>query len=133
MNEILDSKGNRYRKGRSKYSNMKAEYNQLIADLAKNQSLKPMESAYFTYFFMEPNKRRDPSNFTSGAIKLIEDGLQKAGVLKNDGWNNVLGISTYWTVDELCPGVVVYMTDSIIPVEEAQIMMLLLMEDEDDK
>jgi hypothetical protein len=133
MNEILRAKGNRYRKGRSKYNDMKAQYDQMISSLAVCQPLDPLDRAYFTYFFFEPNTKRDPSNFASGALKLIEDGLQKAGVLKNDGWKNVLGISSYWAVDKSCPGVMVYMTDAVIPEEEAQIMMMLMMEDENEQ
>jgi hypothetical protein len=111
---------------------MKATHDQMIASLAAHQSLKPVDCAYFTYFFTEPNKKRDPSNFTSGAIKLIEDGLQKAGILKNDGWKNVLGISSYWAVDKSCPGVTLYMTDFEIPTEEANAMMLQMTEEDDD-
>lgn len=127
MNEILGSKDNRHQ-----YNELKREHDRMIADLAVHQRLKPVDSAYFTYFFTEPNRRRDPSNFTSGAIKLIEDGLQKAGILTNDGWRNVLGIASYWKVDKSCPGVMVYLTDYEISTEEAKIMMLLMTEDEDE-
>ncbi|MBW2675806.1 MAG: hypothetical protein JRD89_20765 [Deltaproteobacteria bacterium] len=91
-----------------------------------------MDAVYFTYFFMEPNKRRDPSNFTSGGIKIIEDALQSAGILKNDGWRNVLGISSYWTVDKDCPGVMLYMTDFRLSEDEADTVLLQIKEGDDD-
>jgi hypothetical protein len=119
MNEILAGKGNHYQKGKSKYTDMKAEYGQLVANYAREQQIKPVEAAYFTYFFMEPNKRRDPSNFTSGGAKIIEDGLQSAGILKND--------------DKECPGVMLYMTEFKLSEEEVDAVLLLMVEGDDDQ
>jgi hypothetical protein len=36
----------------------------------------------------EPNRRRDPDNIHAG-IKMIMDGLVQAGILKDDGWDEV--------------------------------------------
>ena len=52
----------------------------------------------------EPNRRTDPDNIAA-AKKFILDGLQLAGVLKNDGWNEVLGFIDNFEVDKKNPGV----------------------------
>lgn len=76
-------------------------------------------SAYFGYVVVEETTRRDPSNVCSAAIKFIEDGLVKAGVIPNDGWGNVLGIRP------VCihrpgrePGVYVVMSDRRIDEDD---------------
>ena len=51
-----------------------------------------------------PNKRRDPDNIAA-AKKFILDGLQVAGVLKNDGWGQIVGFSDNFFVDKKDPGV----------------------------
>jgi len=42
------------------------------------------------YDFFEPNKRRDLDNISGFAHKVIQDALVKCGVLKNDGWNEII-------------------------------------------
>lgn len=75
-------------------------------------------AAYFGYVIVEETLKRDPSNVCSAAIKFIEDGLVKAGVIPNDGWKNVLGIRM------VCihrpgrdPGVYVVMSSEALPEE----------------
>jgi len=97
---------------------MKRDIGELVANTAVFQGLDKISSAYFTYIFIEPNKRRDPSNFIAGGIKLIEDGLQEAKILKNDGWKNILGIASYWIMDPECPGVLVLISEHRISREE---------------
>lgn len=79
-----------------------------------------IERAYFGYVIVEETLKRDPSNVCSAAIKFIEDGLVTAGVIPNDGWNNVLGIRM------VClhrpgrqPGVYVVMSDK--PLDESRL------------
>lgn len=43
------------------------------------------------YDFYEPNKKRDLDNISSFAHKVIQDSLVKTKVLKNDGWNEIVG------------------------------------------
>src|SRR4030042_1312982 len=88
---------------------MKKNYGQYITLLSSAQGLCPVMTTAFSYLFVEPSKRRDPSNLISGGIKIIEDGLQEAGLLENDGWANVGQISAYWTVNKTRPGVLVVM------------------------
>ena len=55
------------------------------------------------YDFYEPNKRRDLDNVASFAMKVIQDALVKAGVLKNDGWEQILGFTTQFYCDPKRP------------------------------
>ena len=53
------------------------------------------------------DKRKDPDNISHG-IKYILDGMQKAGVIENDGWNQVSTILHQFTIAEASPYVEVY-------------------------
>lgn len=57
------------------------------------------------YDFHEPTRRRDPSNFAGGAIKLIEDTLVRCGIIKGDGWEHMLAIYLNWRHDKDNPGI----------------------------
>lgn len=85
-------------KGAARYS----LYNDIKQDWKRRtiRALGPspvrVTSAYFGYVVVEETLKRDPSNICSSAVKFIEDGLVEAGVLPNDGWQNVLGIRLHW-------------------------------------
>lgn len=111
LNEILDAqaRGRRvYVKNRwvrmSRYAAMKKKWGGTVALLAQTAGWVFMEEDYFAYMFVEPNRRRDPSNFVGGGVKLVEDGLQESGLLANDGWKHVAGIQVGWVVGEQ-PGI----------------------------
>ena len=57
------------------------------------------------YKWVEPNKRRDKSNISGYGRKVIEDGLIKAGIIPNDGWNEIESFSDEFTVDKHNPRV----------------------------
>ena len=63
------------------------------------------------YRFYETSKKRDPSNVGSMAIKVIEDALQKCGVISNDGWANIAGYSQDFFVDKDNPRIEVTITE----------------------
>lgn len=50
------------------------------------------------------DKRTDKDNI-SGGLKFILDGLQEAGVIKNDGWKEIGDIHHYFYVDKENPRV----------------------------
>lgn len=81
-----------------------------------------LQSCYFGYVIVEETLKRDPSNICSAAIKFIEDGIVKAGVIPNDGWSNVLGIRM---VCAHRPGRVpgVYVVMSNMPIAEDQLVI----------
>lgn len=57
-----------------------------------------------TYIWYWKDKRTDPSNI-SFCQKYIEDGLQAAGVLRNDGWNEIASIHHLFYIDPQRPRV----------------------------
>jgi Holliday junction resolvase RusA-like endonuclease len=69
------------------------------------RKLKPVTSAEFTFTWLCKNRKRDPDNIASGK-KFIFDALQDANILKNDGWDQVKGISHKFQVDAR-PGVII--------------------------
>lgn len=48
------------------------------------------------------NKRKDPDN-VAFAKKAILDGMQKAGVIQNDGWNEIRGFIDDFEIDKDYP------------------------------
>lgn len=97
LNEIIDARARANGKWNG-YAVMKKSMGVKVALFANAARLEKIGPSHFSYFFIEPNKRRDPSNFIAGGIKIIEDGLQEAGLLDNDGWKHVLSIRTRWSV-----------------------------------
>ena len=76
-----------------------------------------IEAGHFTYLFREPTKKRDPSNIISAGVKLIEDALQEAGLLPNDGWRCVHGITCFWVHDPVKFGVTLFVREPMTFVE----------------
>ena len=89
----------------ARYRKSKRAWGAEIAALAKLQGFEPVDyPATFTYLFVEPDARRDPSNIVAGGVKFIEDGLQEAGLLSNDSQKFVKEIIVAWKVDPDRPG-----------------------------
>ena len=59
---------------------------------------------HFTWYCK--NRKKDPSNI-SYAVKFIFDGLEMAGVIENDGWKQISGITHKFEVDKKNPRVVI--------------------------
>lgn len=74
------------------YANLKEEYTEKVAWKAK--SLPKLNRIFLNIFYYCQNRRRDPDNIAAGK-KFIIDGLVEAGVIENDGWDDVVG----WTED----------------------------------
>lgn len=101
-------------RGRSnQYARVKRAETDRIAWLVRAARLRPVPSVRMTFAWRELARRRDPDNFCAGGRKLILDALVKAGVLKNDGWGQVLSWSDTWTVDLRRPGVEVTLTTDL--------------------
>ncbi len=80
-----------------------------------------VKAAYFGYVVVEQELRRDPSNICASAIKFIEDGIVEAGVMPNDGWQNVLGIRVHWLHRKTRePGIYVVMSDVRLSEEQLE-------------
>jgi hypothetical protein len=123
LNEILDARKRKLvgaGRGGDMYNLMKSRWATVIKGLAHQQGFDVQEGGYFTYLFLEPNRRRDPSNIVAGGVKLIEDALQEAGLLGGDGWKHVLGIAPYWVRTEtMTCGVYVWVGDGCLSEQAA--------------
>lgn len=83
----------------NKYNEVKQDWKQKVVKVVREVGYTPVEACYFSYLVVEKTRKRDPSNVAASSVKFIEDGLIEAGVIPNDGWDNVLGINTYWTLE----------------------------------
>jgi Holliday junction resolvase RusA-like endonuclease len=76
--------------GFSKYNYLKKTWNKRILLAIKKAGIKPVEKCYLSLTWVQKNKRRDPDNLAA-FIKFLLDGMQHAGIIKNDGWNQIEG------------------------------------------
>lgn len=112
------SKGNRGGHRYSLYNDIKQDWKQRTIRALATPFVR-VQRAYFGYLVVEETLKRDPSNICSAAVKFIEDGLVEAGVIPNDGWNNVLGIRVHWVHRKgREPGVYVVMSDGLLSEEQ---------------
>jgi len=84
-----------------------------ITLLAKQLKIKnrPIRTpVWITYHWYCKDKRKDKSNIAF-AKKFIEDGLVNAGVLKNDGWNDIEGFNDRFYIDKQNPRVEVEISE----------------------
>lgn len=109
MNQVIDNTKQHW----SKYSKKKEMYQGKVCWVIKFAKLKPMETVVIEFVWHEKNKRRDPDNIGGFGRKVILDALVDMGILKNDGWGQVKGISETFTIAKpLYPGVMVILKNS---------------------
>lgn len=97
MNEIVAAS----KKHHMSYANMKKDYTALVQISAAN--LPKIKKADFEITWYCKNKRKDPDNIAGGGTKILMDGLIKAGVMPNDGWNEVNSITHKFEVSKENP------------------------------
>ncbi|WP_231571602.1 Holliday junction resolvase [Gordoniibacillus kamchatkensis] len=98
MNEIINiSKRSKYA-----YRDLKEYYDNVVAWHAKAQHIAPVERANFIITWVCPDRLHNKDNIAAG-IKFIFDGLQKAGILSNDGWKEIADFSHRFEVDKTNP------------------------------
>lgn len=68
----------------------------VIAECVR-QRIRPIARASVHFHWCEENRRRDPDNIR-GAGKMILDSLVEAGVLPDDGWDEISGLSDTFEV-----------------------------------
>ncbi len=101
------------------YNEVKQKWSTKVCGIVKKEGFKQVDSCYFNYLVVEKTLKRDPSNICASSIKFIEDGLIKAGVIPNDGWNNVLGINPQWVLDRKSDnGVFLLMSTDLVKLED---------------
>ena len=101
LNELIAAE----RANKFKGAQMKAGYTNMAYYAAKEQlrGVTFTRPVAVTFRFVEKDRRRDLDNIAGFAHKVILDGLVQAGVLADDGWNEVTGISDSFAVDKARP------------------------------
>lgn len=55
---------------------------------------------FIEYNFYEPNTKRDKDNISGYFHKIFQDALVECGVIPDDGWNTIKGMTDYFDVDK---------------------------------
>ncbi len=100
MNEIINKSKTHW----TKYREMKQSYDDTVAFYADKQEIPFFESAKLKITYYRKNRRVDPDNI-SASKKFILDGLVQAGILPEDGWDEIKGFEESWKVDKENPRV----------------------------
>jgi len=98
------------RRNRYAGAKIKQEMTDYITLLAKRLKTEIRTPVWITYHWYCKDKRKDKSNIAF-AKKFIEDGLVNAGVLKNDGWNDIEKFADEFYIDRENPRVEVEITN----------------------
>lgn len=88
---------NRYKGAKMKKENTHKCY--LYTKKAMNDGVSFTFPCKLKFTWIVPNKRKDPDNIAS-AKKYILDGMQKAGFMKNDNLNYIIGLEDVFIVDK---------------------------------
>jgi len=105
LNELIAAAKSGHGKGNA-YARLKDNWTTTIAVLSSRARLQPMTGAVrLSFLWVEKDKRRDPDNVAGGGRKLILDGLVKAGVLTDDGVDEIRSWVDTFAVDKQRPGV----------------------------
>ena len=62
---------------------------------------------YMIYHWYCEDRRKDKDNISSFGRKVIQDALVRAKILKNDGWNDIIGFEDIFYIDKKNPRIVV--------------------------
>lgn len=95
MNEIVAAA----KSGHGRYAKLKREHTQAVVYYALAAGVYRFACPVIIHcHWMEPNRRRDKDNISSGGRKMIHDGLAEAGVIMKDGWKGVAGFTDTFSV-----------------------------------
>lgn len=98
LNEIIDAAKSHW----SVYRRMKEDNTNLVAWSAKR--LPKLNRADIVITWVCRDRRKDKDNIMAGQ-KFIFDGLQEAGVIGNDGWQQIGDVTHRFEVDKRNPRV----------------------------
>lgn len=101
LNEMTSAnRTNRYQGGKQK-----KDATNLVVWSCRASKLKPIDGlSDYSFVWYCKDKRRDKDNIMAGQ-KFIFDGLQSAGIIKNDGWKEIGNISHKFLLDRDNPRV----------------------------
>lgn len=92
------------RSNRFKGASVKKSQMNIVSGCILEARLKPVKtSVYITYRFYCKNKRKDKSNVSNYAIKVIEDALVNNRIIPNDGWDDIEGFHSEFYIDKNKP------------------------------
>jgi len=118
LNDLLA--GSRNHKGSwNAYNEQKRRWYGQIRLLCQAKRVETVGPGYFTFVFVEPDRRRDPDNVAAGGIKLLFDSLVGADVMKGDSWAHVLGFVSYWVHTPGKAGCLVHHGDALLTKDDA--------------
>ena len=101
LNEYTAScRRNAYAGAKMKKDAQKVVLLEALKQLRDIRITKPVELAYTWY---ELNRRRDHDNVSGFGHKVIQDALVEAKVLKDDGWDEIIGYSDSFKIDSKNP------------------------------
>ena len=105
LNEYVEAE----RRNRFKAAQMKRDAQDWVILCIKKymRGVHIMRPVYIRYFWHEPNRRRDKSNVSGYGRKVIEDALVEAGVLQDDGWDEIEGFEDRFFLDKANPRIIV--------------------------
>lgn len=99
----LNSVTNANRTNKYAGARLKRENEDLVLSSILQAKLKPMTKPVFiSFLWIEPNMKRDKDNIAS-AKKMVLDALVKGGIIKNDGWKDIVGFSDSFCIDKNNP------------------------------
>lgn len=94
------------RKSRYAAARLKGQTQHVVELAVKRRLRGPLrEPVWMNYRWYEKDRRRDKDNICGYGRKVIQDGLVRAGALKNDGWASIEGFSDRFFVDKKAPRV----------------------------
>ena len=108
LNEFIGA--NRQRHGIVANNMKKRDQRKIVEHLPRGIRFK--KKVFIEYHFYEPNTKRDKDNINSYFHKIFQDALVQAGMLKDDKWEDIDGMSDFFYVDKKWPRVEVYIEEA---------------------
>lgn len=86
-------------------ANLKATEQDMVSTYIRKylKGVKITKPVFMRYMWYEPNKKRDKDNISGFGHKVIQDALVQCGVLKNDGWKEIVGYHDEFACDKKNP------------------------------
>ena len=110
LNEYINA--NRKRRGNwSQGNDMKQRDQRKIAQYIP-RGLHIKNRIFIEYNFYEPNTKRDKDNISGYFHKIFQDALVECGVIPDDGWKTIRGMTDYFEVDKGNPRIEVVIEET---------------------